>query len=474
MPGELLICDALVLTCEPDVLTGKVLACGALAVRGNSIVEIGESAALKAKYPEAERLDARGRVVMPGFVITHTHMPYVLGHGMPVDFSQLRTFWDMLQKMGWEWLEDLTTPEGIYAATRYAAAKMLKSGTTTVCELVEGPGALPGALEQSARAIEEVGLRAQVGFEVTERVPGVSILERLDRAMAEKAFRENLDFLASHPAGNRQQASSGEGAKPAIGGRIQGRLGVHTAFTNSLETLREARKLADQHQCGIQIHVAEIPRAFLVQKYGKSAPQVLEETGVLGPDVVAAHCIDLTDEDLQILARNRVNVAHTPMTNSLGGNGVARVPDMLERGMNVSLGHDCFFTLDTSEYIRYAYLLHKAHRANPALLPPYQALDLVLGGAARALGLGERIGSLAPGKRADVLVLRPDSPTPVTPSSVLGWLLMDFRGWDVETVLVDGRVVVEEGVMTTVNEEEVRQACQQEARRLWRKNGIEA
>ena len=459
MAPELLIKNGLVLTCEPDVLRGPVIAGGTVAVRDGAIVEVGETAALAAKYPGAEALDAAGRVVMPGFIVTHTHMPYVLGHNMPVDFRQLKSFWDMLQKMGWEWLEDLTTREGIYAATRYAAAKMLKSGTTTVCELVEGPNALPGALEQSARAIQEVGLRAQVGFEVTERVPGVSILERLDRAMAEKAFQENLDFLARYPAGE---------------GRIQGRLGVHTAFTNSPETLRQAREIADRHKCGIQIHVAEIPRAFLIEKYGKSAPQLLEETGLLGPDVVAAHCVDLTDEDLEILARNRVNVAHTPMTNSLGGNGVARVPEMLERGMNVSLGHDCFFTLDTSEYIRYAYLVHKAHRANPALLPPFQALDLALGNAARALGWGERIGSLAAGKRADLLILRPDSPTPVTPASVVGWLLMSFRGWDVESVLVDGRLVVEEGVMTTINEEEARLACQEEARKMWRKNGIEA
>ncbi len=457
---ELLIRDGLVLTCEPDVLRGPVLAGGAVAVREGAIAEIGESAALAARHPGAEVLDAGGRIVMPGFIVTHTHMPYVLGHNMPVDFRQLKSFWDMLQKMGWEWLEDLTTREGIYAATRYAAAKMLRSGTTTVCELVEGPNALPGALEASARAIQEVGLRAQVGFEVTERVPGVSILERLDRAMAEKAFQENLDFLARYPAGGQ--------------GRIQGRLGVHTAFTNSFQTLRQAREIADRLRCGIQIHVAEIPRAFLLEKYGKSAPQVLEETGLLGPDVVAAHCVDLTDEDLDILARNKVNVAHTPMTNSLGGNGVARVPEMLERGMNVSLGHDCFFTLDVSEYIRYAYLVHKAHRANPALLPPFQVLDLALGNAARALGWGERIGSLAPGKRADILILRPDSPTPLTPASVLSWFTMGFRGWDVESVLVDGELVVEEGVMTTVNEEEVRLACQQEARRLWRKNGIEA
>ena len=460
MAPELLIRNGLVLTCEPDVLHGPILPGGAVAVRDGAIVEVGDSAALAAKYPDAEGLDASGRIVMPGFIITHTHMPYVLGHNMPVDFRQLKSFWDMLQKMGWEWLEDLTTREGIYAATRYAAAKMLKAGTTTVCELVEGPNALPGALEQSARAIQEVGLRAQVGFEVTERVPGASILERQDPAMAQKAFQENLDFLARYPAGGE--------------GRIQGRLGVHTAFTNSPETLRQAREIADRHKCGIQIHVAEIPRAFLIEKYGKSAPQVLEEAGLLGPDVVAAHCVDLSDEDLEILARNRVNVAHTPMTNSLGGNGVARVPEMLELGMNVSLGHDCFFTLDTSEYIRYAYLVHKAHRANPALLPPFQALDLVLGNAARALGLGERIGSLAAGKRADLLILRPDSPTPITPASVLSWFTMGFRGWDVESVLVDGRLVVEEGVMTTINEEEARLACQEEARRLWRKNGIEA
>jgi cytosine/adenosine deaminase-related metal-dependent hydrolase len=454
----LLIRNGLVLTCEPDVLHGPIVS--GVAVRDGAIVEVGDSAALAAKYPGAEGLDASGRIVMPGFIITHTHMPYVLGHNMPVDFRQLKSFWDMLQKMGWEWLEDLTTREGIYAATRYAAAKMLKAGTTTVCELVEGPNALPGALEQSARAIQEVGLRAQVGFEVTERVPGASILERQDPAMAQKAFQENLDFLARYPAGGE--------------GRIQGRLGVHTAFTNSPETLRQARQIADRHKCGIQIHVAEIPRAFLIEKYGKSAPQVLEEAGLLGPDVVAAHCVDLSDEDLEILARNRVNVAHTPMTNSLGGNGVARVPEMLELGMNVSLGHDCFFTLDTSEYIRYAYLVHKAHRANPALLPPFQALDLVLGNAARALGLGERIGSLAAGKRADLLILRPDSPTPIIPASVLSWFTMGFRGWDVESVLVDGRLVVEEGVMTTINEEEARLACQEEARRLWRKNGIEA
>jgi 5-methylthioadenosine/S-adenosylhomocysteine deaminase len=430
--AELLISGGLVLTAEPDVLTGAIIPDGAVLVRDNLIAEIGTRAELAAKHPRVKRLDASGRLVMPGFIITHTHMPYVLGHNQPVDFSQLKSFWDMLQKMGWEWLEDITTAEGIYAGTRYAAAKMLKAGTTTVCDLVEGPNALPGALEASAKAIEEVGIRAQLGFEVTERIPGVSILERLDPGMAEKGFEENLRLLARYPAGGPQ--------------RIQGRLGVHTAFTNSYATLKKARKIADEQRCGIQIHVAEIPRAFLVEKYGKSAPQVLEETGLLGADVLAVHCIDLTDEDLDILQRARVNIAHTPMTNSLGGNGVARVPEMLQRGMNVTLGHDCFFTLDT--------------------------MDMAWGNGARALGLGKQIGSLAAGKKADIVIVKPDSPTPMIPASVQSWFTMTFLGKDVDTVLVDGQVVVQDRKMTTVNEEEVAGACVEQAKVLWRKTGV--
>ena len=148
-----------------------------------------------------------------------------------------------------------------------------------------------------------------------------------------------------------------------------------------------------------------ISRRFLGPCGGKAwhvCPQILEETGVLGPDVVAAHCIDLTDDDVAILARNKVNIAHTPMTNSFGGNGVARIPYMMEQGLNITLGHDCFFTLDIAEYLRYTFLLHKAYNANAGLLPIFQVLDFALGNAARALGMEGQIGSLTVGKKADI------------------------------------------------------------------------
>jgi len=460
---DYLIKNGLVLTLEPDALKGKIVADGAVAISGNKIEAVGPAREVLARVDgNYTEIDAQGKIVMPGFVCIHTHMPYVLGHNMPVDVSQLKDFWDMLQKMGWEWLEDITTAEGIYASTRYAAMKMLKSGTTTVCELVEGPNALgkkPSPLEASARAVKEIGIRAQIGFEVTERIPGVSILKELDPSQAEKGFEENLNFLSKYPPGN--------------GGRIEGRLGIHEAFTNSKETLKKAREIANKFKCGIQIHVAEIPRAFLVEKFGKSAPQVLEECGVLGQDLIAVHCIDLNDEDVEILQRNEVNIAHTPMTDGFGGNAVARIPLMLEKGMNVGLGHDCFFTLDISEYLRFMYLLHKAHNANPTLIPPFQALDIAIGNGARAMGLDKEIGSLKEGKKADLIIINPDSPTPVNEQSVLSFFFMTWQGRNVEHVFVDGVPVIKEGVLQTGDESEIRETCNIEAKNLWRRNGIE-
>jgi cytosine/adenosine deaminase-related metal-dependent hydrolase len=456
--ADLLIKNGLVLTFAPDALNGKIIEGGAVAVEGNMVADIGSSNELEKKYAGVKTIDATGRIIMPGFIVTHSHMPYVLGHNMPVDFSQLHDFWDMLQKMGWEWLEDITTQEGVYAATRYAATKMLKNGTTTVCEFVEGPNALPGILDASAKAIAETGIRAQVGYEVTERVPGAHILEKVSVENAERGFEENIAFFQKYPKGN--------------GGRIEGRLGLHTAFTNSRPTMIKAREIADRYGVGIQVHIAEIPRAFLVEKHGMSAPRILQETGVLGPDVVAAHCIDLTDEDVDILARNAVNIAHTPMTNSFGGNGVARIPYMMQKGLNVTLGHDDFFTLDIAEYMRYAFLLHKAHDANAALLPVFQVLDMVMGNAACALGMESQIGSLEVGKKADILLIKPDSPSPVVPCSALSYFDMTFQGRQVETVLVDGRIVVENGRSTQVNEEEAEKHCQEQARIMWRKTGV--
>lgn len=428
----------------------EVIPDGSVAVEGGEIVDIGESEDIKDKYSADKEIDAEGKVVTPGMICTHTHMPYVLGHNMPVDTSELKTFWDMLEKMGWEWLEDLQTKDSVYASTKFAAIKMIKNGVTTVCEMVQAPNDLPGPLESSCKAIREVGLRAQVGYEVTERI---------SEDNAEKGIEENLNLIDKIESENWD--------------KISARFGVHTAYTNSPERLKKVRELASEHETGIQIHIAEIPPDFLVEKYGKTAPKVLDDLDFLGPDVLAAHCIHLSDEDLDILAKKDVKVSHTPMSNAMGGGGVARVPDMLDKGMTVSVGHDCFFTLDMPEYLRFAQLIHKAHRANPGVVPLPQALQLVTGMGARALNVEDEIGSIEKGKRADLIIIDPTSPTPVNEQSVLSYMLNDMIGQEVQTSIIGGQVIMENGEILTADEKESMEECRKEARILWRKNDIE-
>ena len=160
------------------------------------------------------------------------------------------------------------------------------------------------------------------------------------------------------------------------------------------------------------------------------------------------------------------------MTNSYGGNGLPPIQKMMEAGLNITIGHDCFFTLSIAEYIRYAFLVHKAHNANGGLLPVFQVLDMALKNAAKALGKENEIGSLTVGKKADILILDPDCPSPVVPCSALSYFDMDFEGRHVKTVIVDGKIVVDNGVSTMLDEDEIRRECQKEAAILWRKTGV--
>lgn len=441
-----LIRGGFVVTLDPSY---RVFPEGTVAVQGRDIVAIGPQAEVEKQYPPQQArqvIEAGGKLVMPGFICTHTHMPSVLGHNMPVDFSQFHEFMDLLTKWWWPQIEDQTTAEDIYWATLYASVKMLKTGTTCVGEMVEAPMALPGCLDASIKAADEVGIRAMISYEATDRV---------NVENGRLGVQENLRVVK----------------ELGTGGRLRGRFACHTADTCSADMLREVRRLASETGAGIFIHVAEIPPALTVEKLGKTAPRVLEDLGFLGPDVLAVHCIHLTDEELDILARHDVKIAHTPMSNMLGGNGVARVPDMLKRGMTVSLGHDCFFTLDIFEYLRAAYLVHKVHRLNPNVMIPPQALDLVTRGAAQALSLEGEIGTLEVGKRADVLVVDPRAPAPLLPETWLPYIISDVNGADVRTVVVDGRVVVKDRQVLTVDEEEVRARCVERARLLWQRAG---
>lgn len=426
----------------------RVFSDGAVAISGNRIVAVGSRDEVESAHTAGTVIDAAGKIVLPGFICTHTHMPSVVSHNMPVDFSQFRAFMDMLTKWWWPDVEEQTTHDGIYRTSLWAAAKMLKTGTTTVCDMVEAPSVVDGALDQTAAAIEKLGSRAVVCYESTERISGEN---------AEAGIAENTRFFKQQEA--------------LVEPRVTGRIGVHTAFTASEEMLRRVRGIADDLGAGLVIHVAEIPPPMLVEKYGRTAPFVLEEAGFLGPDVLAVHCIHMSADEIALWKEHDVKVSHTPMSNMLGGSGVAPVVEMLGEGITVSIGHDCFFTLDIFEYVRTTYLLHKVHHQNPMVIPAFQAIDMVTTSAARALGMEDEIGSLEVGKRADVLIIRPNQPSPLVLQVFYDTLVNDVKGADVETVLVDGRMVVDDHQLVNADEEELHRRVVEQTTKLWKRAG---
>jgi 5-methylthioadenosine/S-adenosylhomocysteine deaminase len=428
--------------------TREFFADGAVVIQGNRIAAIGPREEIKKTHSASQTINVSGKIVMPGLICTHTHMPSVVGHNMPVDYSKFQSFMDLLTKWWWPDVEEKTTHESIYWTSLWAAAKMLKTGTTTVCDMVEAPSVVDGCLDNSAAAIEKLGSRAVICYESTERI---------SRENARAGINENVRFFKRW-----------DGVKDS---RITGRIGVHTAFTSSEEMLREVRSIASDLGSGLVIHVAEIPPDFLVEKYGRTAPVVLRDTGFVGPDVLAVHCIHMTPEEISIWKEHGVKVSHTPMSNMLGGNGVAPIVEMLNQGVVVSIGHDCFFTLDLFQYMRMAYLLHKVHHHNPGVIPSFQAVDMVTTNAANALLMQDEIGSLEVGKKADIIIVDPVQPSPLLPSLFYDTLVNDVDGANVETVLVDGKVVVENRRLVNVDESEVKARVVEETEKLWKRSG---
>ncbi len=443
--ADMLIVGGLVGTQDAD---RRVFADGAVAIEGNRIVAVGPRDEVEAAHSAPSVIDATGKIVAPGFICTHTHMPSVVGHNMPVDFSKFRSFMDLLTKWWWPDIEEQTTYDGIYWTTLWAAGKMLKTGTTTVCDMVEAASVVDGCLDKTAEAIEKLGSRAVVCYEATERI---------DKENAQAGIDENVRFFKKW--------------RDVPDSRITGRIGVHTAFTASEEMLRQVRGIATDLGAGLVIHVAEVPPPMVVEKFGRTAPVVLRDTGFLGPDVLAVHCIHMTPDEVAIWKEHDVKVSHTPMSNMLGGSGVAPVVDMLNKGITVSLGHDCFFSLDFFQYVRMAYLLHKVHHHNPGVIPSFQAIDLATTNAATALLMEQEIGSLEVGKKADVIIIKPNQPSPLLPQLFYDTLINDVDGGDVETVLVDGKVVVRDGKLVNVDEEEAHRKVVEETTALWKRAG---
>jgi len=419
-PVTLVITGGGVVTMDP---ARRILSPGAVAIDGRDIVAVGTPEEIAQQFSAAETIDAAGALVLPGLVNTHTHAPMVMYRGLADDLALM----DWLQQYIFPAEAKTVSPEMVRVGTRLAALEMIQSGTTTFADMYYFE-------DEIARATKAAGLRAVlgqsvIGFPVPDaRTPadGLARAEAFIRAFAAD------DLITPAPA-------------------------PHSPYTVDEPTLRAVRDLAARYQTPILIHLAETEDevAIIRDRHQMTPAAWLESIGLLGPNVVAAHGVWLTDEDIAILKRTGTSVSHNPESNMKLASGAAPVPKYLRAGVTVGLGTDGAASnndLDMFEAMRQAAFLHKHASRDPRAVPAAAALEMATILGARALGLDKAIGSIEVGKRADVIVVAMDGARQTPMYNPISHLVYVAHGDDVRTTVVNGRVLMRDRRMRTLDE----------------------
>lgn len=407
-----------------------------ISIENDTIRSVGESTSTSADLV----LDGQGKIALPGLINAHTHLSMTLFRGF-ADDMQLQ---EWLEKKIWP-LEAKLTDEACYVGALLGSAEMIMSGTTSFVDMYFH-------MEDVARAIAEAGLRGFLSY---------GLIDLFDSAKAQKEREGTQKFF--------------DYVRKLNNPRIRFALGPHAPYTCSVETLLWAKDFAERNDAILHIHVAETRReqADFQKQHGMRVVEYLDKMGVLSKKMLAAHCVWLTKSEVELLAKSGARVAHCPVSNmKLATGGVAPLPEMFEAKMPVALGTDGAASnnsLDMFETMKICALLHKAHRWDPTVMNAQKVLDLATIEGARALGADREIGSVETGKRADIILMNIDSPNmrPIHgKDTVVSDLVYSASSGNVDTTIVDGRVLMRNRQIETFNLREVLSRSEDAARRL--------
>lgn len=407
---------------------GTVIPGGAVAVRRNRIEAVGPAAELASRFPGARRLDASGRIVLPGLINAHTHVPMTLFRGVADDLNLTDFLYGRIFPAEARFVDE----EFVRWGTRLACLELLQGGVTTFVDMYYFEDAIA---EEAARC----GMRAVVGETLID-FPAPDNKTWADALAYTERF---LVRWRGHPL-----------ITPAVA--------PHATYTVSADHLREAHSLAAKHDVPMLMHLAEARSEVesIREKYGKGPVEYVAGLGILDHRVLAAHMIWPTSAEIALLAERKVGVAHCPQSNMKGASGVAPVPALLAAGVAVGLGTDGAASnndLSLWEEMDTAAKLAKVTSGDPKVVNARTALAMATRLGAEAVGLQQMIGSLEVGKRADLILVRTDSLHQIPHYDPYSLLVYATKACDVDTVIIDGELVVVAGRVLTVSEAAVRE-----------------
>jgi cytosine/adenosine deaminase-related metal-dependent hydrolase len=430
----------------------EIIRNGAVAIDGNKIVDVGKTDDVKREHSIDLEIDCRDKLVLPGLIDAHVHLGQALIRGCADDLPLI------------PWLNERVLPlQGVgyqegdgELSAKLCALEMIKSGTTTFVESM----LLGRYIEEMTRGVEASGIRGAVSKSLMN-LPGYAdqpeVIPECMREDGDTTIKQALDMIKKwHGKAND---------------KIHIWFGLRTAGGATVEFYREVSELARKHGTGMTIHLAEVKDdiRYMKNEFGMTPMEFMEHCGIVGEHVIYAHGVWLPKEDFERLRRTKGTVCHCPASNLKLGSGIAPIPELLKAGVNVALGcdggpsNDCY---DMIREMKLAALIHKGRLLDPEVLPAETALEMATVNGAKATLWGDKIGSLESGKLADVIVVDQKKPHLVPVRNPISNLVYAGNGSDVDTVIIDGEIVMEGREVKTLDEDDIVQKTKELAPEL--------
>lgn len=441
---QIYIKNAFILTMNDQ---SQVYQSGDILIKGDRIIAIGD---VKSELiqQDAEIIDATDKIVMPGLVNTHVHTSQQLGRGLGDDVDLLT--W--LHKRIWPYESNLTE-EDSYISTLLCNLELIKSGVTAFAE--------PGGqfVSSMAKAVAETGIRGMLAKSVMDCGEG------LPQAW-QKTTQEELDIQIDNI--NRFHNSAD--------GRVKVWFGIRTIFNASDDLIIRTKELADQYEVGVHMHVAEIKEEvdFAKETRGETTVKHLENLGVLDKNFLAVHTVWMTNEEVEIFRDRQVKVSHNPAA-AMRVLGFAKVPRMLREGICVTIGTDGAPSNNRMNMIDEMWLtslIHKGWRLEPTVVKAQEILTMATKNGAKAVLDEENLGSLEEGKKADLIILNPNTVDMLPMHDKIANLVSSMHGSNVESMICDGKWIMKNRKVLTVDEEAIISEAKERAKSIYKRAGI--
>jgi putative selenium metabolism protein SsnA len=437
---NLLIKNGIIITLGDN---SRVLYNHSVLIENGIIKKIAPSSVFKEKYDK--EIDASGKVVLPGFINAHMHFYSTLVRGLG-KAKPSGNFVEVLENLWWR-LDKVLSPEDNYYSALIILVNGIRRGTTTFIDHHASPHAVTGSLQQIAKAVKETGLRASLCYELSDR-DGEKI--------ADEGLNENYEFIKYTQKNNDEF--------------LKALFGLHASFTISDKTLEKASKLGNELNSGFHIHVAEAEsdEEYNVKNFGMRVVERLNKFGILGSKTIAAHCVHVNENEMNLLKDSGTIVVHNPQSNLNNAVGIADVVKMANRGILVGLGTDAM-TVNMIEEIRVAMWAQHLKQNNPTAGFMEIASTLFFNNAKIANRYWNTpLGKLEEGAAGDIVLIDYNAPTPLDENTVLGHLIFGISQADTDTTIVNGKVLMENRKLNLdIDEEAIAAKARELTKKLW-------